>query len=531
MAGGKETGRQKMIGMMYMVLTALLALNVSSAVLEKFAIIDETLKELVDTSGASNEAIVKGIESSTVKNQKVDEAKATAKKVRELTKSTLTYMEDIKNKMKTGDDKLPLKELVQDTHHADELMMNGEDEAGKVSLAQQYQAELDKYVKQLNDLTKPAKQFAKITKRAGEYKSFVGAKKELLDQPYTKFAFHGTPTMGAIAYVTQQQTEVLAYEREALNELLKVTEGDVFKADLLVAMVRADSNCVVAGTNYEGDLFLSAAASGGEDPIMFKGSEKVEVKDVEIRPGERIKMGKIKFRASGSDFDENGVEKKSFPVKIVLPNREKPIEQIIKYTVVKPNVKFESATGAIELYRECGNIKNVSIPGFTDLSAINLTCSPEEGKIIPQGSGAYAFLPLKGRMTVKVKLGNDEIFTQRFDAVPVPEPQFVLRVQNQDVDYKKGVAPSARVDVTIRLPKAFTDQNKKDSKYTVKSMEIFTPRSGIKSVQGDQIKLSDYGARGGDNFSIYSVEVVRETFDGRKVPVNFQFTPVAIPVK
>ena len=39
MAGGKETPRQKMIGMMYLVLTALLALNVSNAVLEKFAII------------------------------------------------------------------------------------------------------------------------------------------------------------------------------------------------------------------------------------------------------------------------------------------------------------------------------------------------------------------------------------------------------------------------------------------------------------------------------------------------------------
>jgi hypothetical protein len=40
MAGGKETPRQKMIGMMYLVLTALLALQVSNAVLEKFAIIN-----------------------------------------------------------------------------------------------------------------------------------------------------------------------------------------------------------------------------------------------------------------------------------------------------------------------------------------------------------------------------------------------------------------------------------------------------------------------------------------------------------
>ena len=41
MAGGKETPRQKMIGMMYLVLTALLALNVSKQVLEAFAAIDD----------------------------------------------------------------------------------------------------------------------------------------------------------------------------------------------------------------------------------------------------------------------------------------------------------------------------------------------------------------------------------------------------------------------------------------------------------------------------------------------------------
>jgi hypothetical protein len=41
MAGGKETPRQKMIGMMYLVLTALLALNVSSAILLKFQFLDD----------------------------------------------------------------------------------------------------------------------------------------------------------------------------------------------------------------------------------------------------------------------------------------------------------------------------------------------------------------------------------------------------------------------------------------------------------------------------------------------------------
>ena len=44
MAGGKETPRQKMIGMMYLVLTALLALNVSSTVIEKFIFLNDSLE-------------------------------------------------------------------------------------------------------------------------------------------------------------------------------------------------------------------------------------------------------------------------------------------------------------------------------------------------------------------------------------------------------------------------------------------------------------------------------------------------------
>ncbi len=51
MAGGKETPRQKMIGMMYLVLTAMLALQVSSAIIEKFVLLNNSL-EL--SSGAAN---------------------------------------------------------------------------------------------------------------------------------------------------------------------------------------------------------------------------------------------------------------------------------------------------------------------------------------------------------------------------------------------------------------------------------------------------------------------------------------------
>jgi len=45
MAGGKETPRQKMIGLMYLVLTALLALNVSKQILDAFVAIEENIQK------------------------------------------------------------------------------------------------------------------------------------------------------------------------------------------------------------------------------------------------------------------------------------------------------------------------------------------------------------------------------------------------------------------------------------------------------------------------------------------------------
>jgi gliding motility-associated protein GldM len=44
MAGFKETPRQKMIGMMYLVLTALLALNVSKEILTAFLTVNESME-------------------------------------------------------------------------------------------------------------------------------------------------------------------------------------------------------------------------------------------------------------------------------------------------------------------------------------------------------------------------------------------------------------------------------------------------------------------------------------------------------
>src|SRR6187402_22166 len=62
MAGGKESPRQKMVGMMYLVLTALLALQVSSAIMEKFKFLDDSLQYSNEQANNTNVGTEKKIE-------------------------------------------------------------------------------------------------------------------------------------------------------------------------------------------------------------------------------------------------------------------------------------------------------------------------------------------------------------------------------------------------------------------------------------------------------------------------------------
>lgn len=68
MAHGKETPRQKMIGMMYLVLTALLALNVAAEVLNAFSLIDNSLRKTTANTVVKNDKIYTDFEAAMKEN-------------------------------------------------------------------------------------------------------------------------------------------------------------------------------------------------------------------------------------------------------------------------------------------------------------------------------------------------------------------------------------------------------------------------------------------------------------------------------
>lgn len=108
MAGGKETPRQKMIGMMYLVLTALLALNVSKSILEAFVAIEENIQISNENEFLRGEEKLQELEEKTKEGDSPELKKKAAvllkavNKIDEITAKRIKFIDDLKLEILTA---------------------------------------------------------------------------------------------------------------------------------------------------------------------------------------------------------------------------------------------------------------------------------------------------------------------------------------------------------------------------------------------------------------------------------------------
>ena len=101
MAGGKQTPRQKMINLMYLIFIAMLALNMSKEVLAAFGLMNEKLETSNSSMDASNSNFLASLETKAGENmEEYGELYQDAQKIKELSDNYYTYLEGLK---KTND--------------------------------------------------------------------------------------------------------------------------------------------------------------------------------------------------------------------------------------------------------------------------------------------------------------------------------------------------------------------------------------------------------------------------------------------
>ncbi len=524
MAGGKETPRQKMIGMMYLVLTALLALNISNAVLEKFAVLNNTLGELRTEATEFNDNTVKAINDATSTQPTVLDAKKRAQEVREATEKVLKDLDDYKvilSQDHTGR-LMPDEEKILNTNIAEEKMLNP-----RTDLGTKFEALLVNYSAKIKDITKL--ELPKLNRKAQDYEEFKNNEHHK-SKDFLHFQFEGTPTMAAITTITQMQTEILENEAMALDTLAKIADAVTVKFDNMVPMVRPKSNVVAAGDKYVADLFV-AASSSGLVPEMYRNGQKLTVTD---DPKTKIKMGKIEFLASANSYDAQGQSRQTFKAEIKIKGITYPEE--IEYFVIKPTIRVTTGN-APQLYLNCGNVVNIEVPALG--TNYRPTFTPKGAQIVPSDKASrITIIPNEMKVFVTVLNGGANLGTEPFDVKRIPRPHVTKKDQSgREVDPKNGVKISGLTQLRISVDpdEGFKENVPKDAVYRIRQMEVLIRRGvtyvATKTVSSEIVDLTDWKAqmRPGDVIVCNIKAVVRKTFlnTDEKVDFNtYEFIPL-----
>jgi hypothetical protein len=455
MAGGKTTPRQKMINMMYLVLTALLALNVSKEIIKAFNLIENSLNTSTSNIKAKNEMTLKAIgkeENASAKAamEIANEAKKITDQFEKNMEGVKTDLEDLSGGRKTDPEAMLVKggvaELTQGDNmevHANYFLlekkpskpdgkawvyapsgkMRGDavfDEINKTR--EDLLALLDKAIKNPNLGGKDDK--GETKKLLEEAKNSLKAKTALIaqdgknsdgkEQKWVSMYLEHSPLAGVFALLSKYINDARSLESEVTAILAKAVNASDFKFDKLAAVISAPSSAIMQNQTYEADIMLAAYNSKAQMNITVGGSA------VEIKDG----IGKYKV-TGGSPGEFN------YKVNIAVPGPGGKIENLTaeaKYSVFPPMAAI-SADELNVFYVGLDNPISVAVAG---VDSRNVAVSASAGNLQNIGGGRYKVLfPARqgneSIVSVSAKMGDGRVVpmgSKKFKIRNVPRPVF-----------------------------------------------------------------------------------------------------------
>ena len=519
MAGGKESPRQKMIGMMYLVLTAMLALQVSSALLEKFQLLNNSMQASSDAANGVNGKTLQSIEKAVKDNGfRADQVAIvnSAKQVRDITSKVNEEIETLKSELieKAGNgpkDPANPNIGVKNPNEEDKVavMMIGSTKNGK---AYELKTKLNDFVTKVNGYL-PANLKQGSIGLDGKDDPNINQNPEQARKDFGELNFANTPVPAALAVLSQKQTEVRRIEGEALKYLASQVGAQDIKFDKILAMISAQSNVVVAGTKFKGEMFI-AASSSTLIPRMTLNGASLPVKDGK---------GTIEFTAQGGAFNKEGLADKSLSGAITFSKpggRDTTIAMKYEYKVAKASYQIEAGS-LPPLYLDCKNVLSFQSPQMGALWSPSFTASGGEAASGGQ-KGKVNIIPNSREVTLNViNLGN-VLGVEKFRVSRVPKPTLVYKVNGQVADERQGTPASMARSISVDAvaDESFRNYSPDDANFRVSEIVVSLAR-GTRRVDGMTIsgnsgslgKLAQQ-AQAGDRYVVEVKGVQRKNFRG-----------------
>ncbi|MFM2206607.1 MAG: hypothetical protein RL213_582 [Bacteroidota bacterium] len=438
MASGKLTPRQKMINMMYLVLTALLALNVTKEVINAFVTINESVslsKENLDKKNQNTYAAF--AQAMSVDAAKYADVNNRASNIKKSAGELVKYIEDTKNELISTTDGIPSGQAIpelrlmekKDDYDVPTNIMCGDDQNGKGKKASELKDKIEGFKKVI---------LANCPKgMEGDYKKRLDQLLNTADpekaedgkRTWEMMNFYHNPVVATVALLTKLQSDVRNAESQAIDELLASVDKNVVKMDKFTAKIIANSTVVTIGSEYQADVFLSATSSTMA-PEVFVGARTDSAGSPNCSgcDGRALPVdggyGKYTDRP-GSE----GEKKWAGVIRVKKPDgsyEHYPFEA--SYVAQKPN-SVVSADKMNVLYIGVDNPMSISVPGVSN-DKVKVSIEGGGGSLKPNaaaGGGRFlASVTTVGKSTIKVnaEIGGKVMpmgsFEYRVKRVPDP---------------------------------------------------------------------------------------------------------------
>lgn len=419
--------RQKMINLMYIVLTAMLALNVSSDVLNGFTLVEDGLKRTNSNVSDRNAALYMQLEEFTRQNpQKGKPWLDKAADVRRQTLSLYKYIDSLKLAIVRDADGVDGKVdniLNQDNLEASSKVMVTYGNGAKL---ERRLAAYRKYIAAY--IADPKKQAAIQKALATEP---VLQKGSMIKVPWVSGMFENMPVVASVTLLSKLQNDLLFAEGEALQTLVaSVDAGDV-RVNKLDAFVIPNSKLVMRGGKYSADIVLAAVDTTQRPAIFVNGRQlPANTRTYEFMAGQTGT-----FTYSGYlDVTRGDGTTSRYPFQS-------------DYTVIEPTATV-SATMMNVLYAGINNPISISVPGVAQnaVSATmtngSLTRSGDHWNAHPTRVGAECVITV----TATLEGRSQTVSTSTFRVRKLPDPTAYIAYKDSkgNESHYKGSKPFAK---------------------------------------------------------------------------------------
>lgn len=445
MAAYKETPRQKMIAMMYLVLTAMLALNVSKEVIDAFAVVNDSIEKTNESfDDKINQTYAKFEFQYNLNKEKVEPLWQKAQEIKRLSEDMRTYLAAVRDTTIIKTENKTMEEIKR--HVAEEQGVEPE-EVDQIPV---------RFLEKKNDYDKVSNYFVPNLDKPREKgkaqevrRRFVEYREKMLAlvhpnqredfrigpdfdrdyynangqaQTWEENHFYHTIMAAAVTIMNKMITEVNNAEFDMLNHFYSSISEEDFKFSTIEAKVIPKRNYVLKGEEYVADVFVAAYDTTQRPEVYIQpGVDSIVNLDQATRVETNTDL--VRVRMEGRGIGEN---KYAGVVRLQAPDGTYNEYHFKDSFEVGQRAATVSATKMNVFYKGVDNPVSISVPG---VPTSQIRPSINVGTLKSEGRGIYTVtipgdINQDAVITVNAVVDGEETFFESFDyrVKRIPDP-------------------------------------------------------------------------------------------------------------